>query len=190
MRTQQFTHLGKRDLVFLLEITNRSLSIRTEQEFRELMLSLEHILPLEGVVTGLSKLSPGKMPGEETRIINISYPPEWLNLYLENRYLAIDPIVRNHVGQFKPQIWSQTFKTLTSLKEKKFFAQAKAFNLDEGLTVGQPCRHTSIASLFSFQGRQIVSHPRHVAILKYLTPFLHDSLMVLSSAPAPSQITH
>ncbi len=180
MPTQQLAHLGKRDLIFLLETANRSLSVGAEQEFRELMFSLGHILPLEGVVTGLSRLEPGEILGKEINIVNINYSEEWLAIYIKNRYLAIDPVIRNHIGRFKPQIWSQTFKTITSPEEKKFFAQAKAFNFDEGLTVGHSCRRTSTMSLFSFQGRRIVSHSRHIAVLECLTPLLHNALVAFS----------
>ncbi len=182
-RLTRLTNLGKRDLVLLLETVNHSLSIRTEQEFRELILSLERVLPMEGVVSIMSKLAPGSNPEKAAHIINIGYPDEWLKLYLDNQYAAIDPIIRNHIGQFKPQIWSQTFKKNTTPAEKAFVDQAREFNLDEGLTLGHVCRRTSVASLLSFQGHQIVSHPRHVAVLEYLTPYLHNSLATLSLAP-------
>ncbi|HCA27533.1 MAG TPA: hypothetical protein DEP05_07850, partial [Betaproteobacteria bacterium] len=155
----RLANLGKRDLVFLLETANRSLSIRTEQEFRELVLGLQQILPMEGVISVMSRLTPGSDPEKAAHIVNLGYSDEWLKLYFDNQYAAIDPIVRNHIGRFKPQIWSQTFKKATTPDEKAFVAQAREFNLDEGLTLGHACRRTSIASLLSFQGRQIASHP-------------------------------
>lgn len=173
-------YLDKRELLFLLDFIDRSLAVRTPEEFRRLLLSLHDIVPAEGIVSGVARIDSNGNVKEIANIVNASFPHEWLSHYLENGYIHIDPIARNHFGRYLPQIWSETFAKASSDAEKAFVDEARSFGLENGFTWGAKSGRSTSASMFAFQGQELASHPRHMALIEYLTPYLHNSLTSLS----------
>ncbi|MEW5943705.1 MAG: LuxR family transcriptional regulator [Pseudomonadota bacterium] len=180
--------LGKKELLHLLEFIERCRMVQTPEEFRRLLLSLHDIVPAEGIVSGLVRTDSNGNFKEIENVVNASFPYEWLSRYLENGYIHIDPIARNHFGRYLPQIWSDTFARAASDIEKAFVGEAKSFGLENGFTSGAKSARSMSASMFAFQGRELASHPRHAALLEYLTPYLHSSLASLSRYPSSSAV--
>ena len=172
---QKLTQLPKRELLYLLELIHRSLTICTDEGFRNILLSIKHLIPAEDIVAGLARLNRKTQDIEVKRIINVSYSPDWLALYMERRYFLVDPILKNHYKNYGIQIWSETYKRHSTLPERDFINHSQDFGLINGVSLGVPSSSLS-GSLFSFSGRNIPRHPRHQAILEYLVPHLHAVL--------------
>lgn len=172
---QNLSHLSKRDLFFLIELISRSLTIQDDEDMRNLLLSAKQLIPAEDIVAGLAIMNVKNQDLEVKRIINVSYSPDWLTLYMERKYFLTDPVLQTHYRTFQPQIWSETYKKYSSPAEKEFISHSHDFGLMNGVSLGVASSSTGW-SLFSFSGRTLTRHPHYLALLETLVPHLHAAL--------------
>lgn len=172
----KLSQLSKRDVLFLLELINRSTTTHTDEEMRNLLLCTKHLIPAEDIVAGLACINIQSQVIEVKRIVNVSYSPDWLTLYMDRKYYLIDPVLKTHYKHFGTQIWSETYKKHSSPSEKDFIKHSQDYGLINGVSTGTSSSSTA-GSLFSFSGRNVPRHPRHLAILEYLVPHLHAVLV-------------
>jgi len=165
--------LSKKDAVYLLELIYASLSCNNEEKLRELIGKLKYLIPFEFALCGF-----GEMTNDYTvdpyNIINITYPSEWLELYVAQRFDKIDPIVRENCLNFKLQYWADTYKKYRVPKE--FISHAEDFGLRSGYTDGLRNFKGDKGSLFSFAGMSIKRDSRTEVILEHIIPHLHQAL--------------
>ncbi|MEQ9847105.1 helix-turn-helix transcriptional regulator [Pectobacterium brasiliense] len=76
----------------------------------------------------LNKKNPSEM------IIISSYPDEWVNLYKENKYQHIDPVVLASFNKISPFSWEKSLVINTRLQLAKIFALSKKYNIINGYT--------------------------------------------------------
>ncbi len=179
---QKLSRLSKSDLVSLSVIANRSLSIRTRKEMEKLLREVSDLVPTTGILSGYASDDPRNFSALDPNcIVNGGFPSTWLSLYLERGFHLVDPVFRKHFGDYETQFWSQTYRTVTRKEEKSFIDCARNFGLDEGVTMGQ--RHSFLKSgtCFSFSGREIHRHERHMILLECLLPHLHVAISKLFS---------
>lgn len=169
--------LTKHELVTVLELIHASLNINTEEEFRSLLTRLTALIPCSHIIIGLGKIDSYTRFQGFLKMVNVSYPLDWVDLYMKEDYAKIDPILRSHFGRFLTQIWSETYRQATSLPEQKFIRNAEAFRLSEGITLGVACHRSGAGSVFSFAGPSMPDHVRHTTLLEHLIPHLHVALM-------------
>lgn len=76
----------------------------------------------------LNKKNPSQM------IIISSYPDEWVNLYKENKYQHIDPVVLASFNKISPFSWEKSLVINTRLQLAKIFDLSKKYNIINGYT--------------------------------------------------------
>ncbi|ATV44579.1 autoinducer binding domain-containing protein [Pectobacterium sp. CHL-2024] len=76
----------------------------------------------------LNKKNPSEM------IIISSYPDEWVNLYKENKYQHIDPVVLASFNKISPFSWEKSLVINTRLQLAKIFDLSKKYNIINGYT--------------------------------------------------------
>lgn len=179
-----YSQLTKRELAAILAVIHKSLAVNTDKQLQELLLEVRRIVPCGEVICGLARTDQQGRLEEVLKIVNASYPADWMTLYLREGYVAVDPVVRHHFGRFGTQIWSDTFRHAVTKPEIEFIGQAGSFGLSQGITLGvHDGRHLK-DSLFSFAGRAMAEHHRHALILEHLVPHLHVALIrTLGAAP-------
>ena len=182
---QKFSRLSKSDLVSLSETAYRSLSIRSREDMENLLREVANLVPTTGIVAGIPSADPRRVPALETgRIVNGGFPRSWLSLYLEQGFHLVDPVFRKHFGEYGSQVWSQTYREVTRKEEKEFIDCARNFGLGEGVTMGYRPPFRTAGSCFSFPGREIPRHERHMVLLECLLPHLHGAISKLFSPPS------
>jgi len=184
----KLSHLSKRDLLFLLELINRSTTTHTDEEMRNLLLCTKHLIPAEDIVAGLATINDKNQDLEVKRILNISYSPDWLALYMERKYFLRDPVLQTHYKTFQSQVWSETYKKHSSPAEKDFISHSRDFGLINGVSLGVATSSTG-GSLFSFSGRAISRHPQYLAILETLIPHFHSALSRVATLEKSTDIS-
>jgi hypothetical protein len=147
----KLSHLSKRDLFFLLELISRSLTVQDDEDMRNLLLSAKHLIPAENIVAGLAGINIQSQVIEVKKIVNVSYSPDWLALYMERKYFLIDPILQTYYRTFQTQIWSETYKKYSSPAEKEFISHSRDFGLMNGVSLGLASSSTEEV-YFLFQG--------------------------------------
>lgn len=165
--------ISKEDAICLLELIHSSLSCTKEEEFRKLIGKLNCLIPFDFAVCGLAQADPdGRVKSYET--VNISYPIEWLNIYLTRKYHQVDPIFKCNFKNFGLQYWSDTYKRITP--PVKFMSDAESFALRKGYTYGVKNLKGTEGSLFSISGMSIECHPCIDVMLTLIIPHLHQAL--------------
>ena len=179
--------LTRLELQDMLEISHDALGICSDQKLHDLLLRVRKLVPCENIIAFLGETdNHGTLKGV-AKLVNAGYPAEWLGSYLENGYTAVDPVLNTHFRQFKPQLWSKTYQGAESDAELNFIEHAGSYGLTEGATLGQRDHTETLGSLISFAGVDMGEHPRHMAVLAYLTPHLHIALMRTAFAQSDSR---
>ena len=132
------------------------------------------LVPVDGIAA-VTAVTDQRGHVQKNRVVNISYPSEWIEIYERHHYTEIDPIVKRHFATFELQKWSETLARASSETDHNFWEEAKRFGLSSGITIGMPDARNLRASLFSFCGSGMEHDPRHLLILKYILPHLHEA---------------
>ncbi|MDE8743360.1 LuxR family transcriptional regulator [Pectobacterium polaris] len=90
--------------------------------------NLEHYDGIKFSFMVLNKKNPSEM------IIISSYPDEWVNLYKENKYQHIDPVVLASFNKISPFSWEKSLVINTRLQLAKIFDLSKKYNIINGYT--------------------------------------------------------
>lgn len=165
--------LSKKDANRLLELIRASLSCVTEEEFRTLVDDLKKLIPYAHATCLMAETDQqGGVISYE--VVNISYPSEWVEHYIEHGLEHIDPIVCQHFKQYRLQYWEDTY--LQSESAEEFKRAAEAFGLRQGYSCGQQNIAGRRGSLFSFAGEHLQRDLRTETILWHMVPHLHQAL--------------
>ncbi|MBI5199011.1 MAG: LuxR family transcriptional regulator [Nitrospirae bacterium] len=138
------------------------------------MNGLNCLIPYDFAICGLAKMNYNSMI-KSYDIINISYPAEWLDLYIRRKFHQIDPIVKENFSNFRLQYWADTYKRYSPPKD--FLCRAEDFGLKEGYTSGVRNPQGSRGSLFSIADKSMKPYLRTEAILEHIIPHLHQTLI-------------
>jgi DNA-binding CsgD family transcriptional regulator len=166
-------YLSKQDLVDILTLINKSLSCADEECLRELILGLHCLIHFDFAICGLAeKNEEGAL--ESYDVLNISYPHQWLGLYIAREYHRVDPIVKRNFSDYGLQHWRETYRLCRP--PKGFLNAAEDFGLKEGYTMGGRNLMGDQGSLFSFSGASVECHPRTDTVLRHVVPHFHQAL--------------
>lgn len=167
---------SKQDTVSLLELIQASVACEREEQLKALINGMRSLLPFDSAVCSLVRTENGELT-DQCEVVNVSYPAEWLELYFENDFHLIDPILIENFTNFGVQYWSDTYRKYGSQKE--FISLAEDFELKGGYSCGVMDRTQNEGSLFSLAG-EVSDHPRNRLILDILVPHLHQALSHVS----------
>lgn len=174
--------LSRWEAVRLLELIEASRSCSDMERLKQLFNLLGDLLSFDMAVCGIARFdSTGVMNAQQ--IFNISYPEEWLSLYVERGFAATDPVVRAHLADFSAKIWSDAYRQWG--RPQPFFSLAEDFGIRNGYSFGAFSPTDRTASIFSLcVNRKNPAHTRK--ILDILAPHFHEALQ-RTKQPDPSQ---
>jgi LuxR family transcriptional regulator, quorum-sensing system regulator CviR len=184
MRTGEL--LSTEDVALLLDLIHASLSCSSEDELSGLITDMNYIIPFEFAICGYG--TNNRRNRDIYRLINVSYPQQWIEHYVSTGLDQRDPIVRENSVNYAVQYWADTFKKYDD--SQPFIIKAADFGLRSGYAYGLKNPNGDKASLFSFAGRSMKRDPRTELILEHLIPHLHQafSRVVRNRNTAQSQI--
>lgn len=165
--------LSRKEANALLEIVDVSLRSNSGEDLRRLVLSLQDLIPFEFALCALSGTKFISL--DPHRIINVSYPVSWLELYISEQFDRVDPILAEHRLRFGLQYWSDSYKKHEG--HEQFVACAEDYGLKAGYSYGLKTESGNTASLFSFGGRLMKRRSRTCDILRRIVPHLHQALV-------------
>lgn len=158
-----------------MEFIDNSLKFSLDEPFSNLTNRIKLFIPHDYVLCGYVGIEK-KALSHVKKVVNVSYPKEWMKIYFKNNYQAIDPVLRTHFSTFKPQKWSKTYQKHSAI-DQKFFSTSHEFGLIEGLTHGVFEPKDSTGTIFSFAGPSIEPSNQQVACLQIIIPHLHQALI-------------
>jgi len=167
-------YLTKSELIVLLELIQSAVHCRTEAEFRGLVDGVKALFDYQFAVSALAQ------KGESGEILSydavtLSYPDEWAEIYVMNRFDRVDPIFRVSFSEFKLTYWEDAYRKYPPPKE--FVLAATDFGLKDGYVhgIGEPGGIGG--SAFSFAAPCLKREGRTEVILDILIPHLHEALV-------------
>lgn len=166
-------HLSKTDLSALLDFIYELTQCDAEESYKGLISGLKALLPFDYATSGLAKIDENGIK-ESFIIVNISYPGEWLDLYVKSNFNLVDPIVKENFTKFTIQYWPDTYKRHAPPKD--FVYGSNDFGLLTGYTNGIRNLRGTEGSLLSISGKSIEKSLRTEIILKNIVPQLHQTL--------------
>lgn len=186
---RKISRLSKSDLVSLSGYIYRIATVRKKEEMSDLLGGITNLLPTTGMVAGLPSNDPRHgFSLDVERFMNVSYPSSWLALYQERKLHLVDPVFQVHFEHFGMQVWSETYKRVSTPAAKKFIEVSRDFGLDDGVTLGLRSSCGG-GSTFSFAGSEIARHSRHLTILELLAPHLHSAISKVFREVPSSEIS-
>lgn len=164
--------LSHNDLAFLLDLIHSCLFCVTEEKLKDIVSELKCLFPYEYAVCALHKTDPSSVDVSKS-FINVSYPLEWCELYIEKEFDKVDPIVQESTTRQGIQYWSDTYERYDNAEVFKRYS--RDFFLSEGYSYGVTSLNGQQRSLFSFSGKEVERHPRTELILDYAVPHLSEA---------------
>jgi DNA-binding CsgD family transcriptional regulator len=177
-----FDCLSKRELQDFLEVLHYSMDAETDDDARQVLHMARKLVPGQSLIAGLIRFDQSIGSHQFSKLVNISYHPDWVSRYLKDGYADVDPVLLAHLETFRTQVWSNSYKTATCKREKEFIEEAKSFGLASGITSGSYDARRSIGSFFSFAGGSVEENRHYAGILECLSYYLHHVLV--KSAPS------
>jgi LuxR family transcriptional regulator, quorum-sensing system regulator CviR len=110
-----------------------------------------------------SPTEPWKIQG-----MNISYPSNWVNLYISKNYASVDPII--NVCRSGLLYWQDVYKELPPQKE--FHSQAQEFGLSNGFSHILKCNEGF--RLMSIAGGHLRNSKNITVLINSIAPHLHQ----------------
>ncbi len=186
--TRVFQDFSKQELQNFLEILHYALEAETEQDVTQVLVKVRKLIPYENIIATLLQVGSSTGAQQFSKVINVSYPEEWLSAYAKNRYYEVDPVLLAHLQSFSTQVWQDAFKSASTRKEMDFIDHAKSFDLEDGVTTGSLDPGKGYATLFSFAGGASGDGDRYAPVLDYLVHHLHQTLVRNAMAPTLNRV--
>lgn len=172
-------HMSKDEIASLLDIVQALTKLSTKEEFQSAAEELKSLVPYEYFTCVYAHMEDGRLCCPY-QVVNVDYPEEWVNIYMERNYHLTDPVVRENFSKFTLQYWADTYRAMGV--DKEFRATAEEFGLYSGYTSGIRDLAGNAGGLFSFAGRAIEKCERTSAIIEVVTPHLFQALKRITSA--------
>ena len=159
------------DGMLLLELVSDTIACSTVDKLKQLISKLNNLLDFDAAIFAVARITPTGGLGSHL-IINISYPAEWLEYYLNNKLYQIDPITREHFLHYSTQFWKDTYKKYDCSRD--FVSSAEEHGLKNGYTSSLKNHLGSESCLLSLAGVTSKSK-RSEYILNVITPHYHQA---------------
>ncbi len=156
-------------------IIDECVDIDSEEHFSSVINKINSLLEVDKSISLLGNISDDKF-NDFSDIVNVSFPEEWVNYYLNKNYNKIDPVLKKHFLNFQPQIWSETYSNFGKI-DKDFLQNSIDFKLINGITYGIKNKSENTGSLFTFSTESNQIPDTNIEIVKILVPHLHQALI-------------
>ncbi len=190
-------NLTKKDLLILLDLITDALNCRDEDSFKILIFRLQTLFEFESSFCGYAKVAD-VLTNENAHgsVININFPPAFLERYLSKNYHLIDSVAQAYFQTLEIQNWRNAEDRYPEHAGNIVTQEARDFGLLDGMTYGSIFPSSGYATSLSFAGKHIANEDRTRTILKYAIPhlsqalqrILHSSLNTKNSSLTPTEI--
>ncbi|WP_081527328.1 LuxR family transcriptional regulator [Chromobacterium violaceum] len=169
----------------LLEWIHMAGHIETEGELKAFLDNILSQAPSDRIILVLGRLNNQNQIQRMEKVLNVSYPSDWLNQYSQENFAQHGPIMRIHLGQ-GPVIWEERFSRAKGSEEKRFIAEASSNGMGSGITFSAASDRNNVGSILSIGGKEPGRNAALVAMLNCLTPHLHQAAVRIANLPPAS----
>jgi DNA-binding CsgD family transcriptional regulator len=172
--------LRKQDLLNILNIVHDCIDIQDTDDMKATLDRFSEIVPFSAaVMCGIEK-SQSVNRVFFSDIVNHSYSDQWGDIYFENDFIEVDPVVNYSLNTRHSFTWSTAFKTLDTQNRKahEFVTMASDYHLHDGLAhlVGDRENGTLLSLAIQHPDIQYYSQ-----LVDHVTPHLHEAMQRISA---------
>lgn len=170
--------ITKRDAIALLELIHECVSCDDEERFRVIIGKMQALFSHDYAISVMAETGKdGILKSYDA--MNLSYPSEWIAMYIAQREHEHDPVLRANYQNFRLQYFEDILKQYDYPKDRK--AVANDFGIVDGYVHGVRYPSGCGGSMFCFAGRKMDRDKRTEIILELLTPHLHEAFLRIIS---------
>ena len=169
--------LGTTDYHNLLSHICGCLEQKSDKSVLSLLSFVQNLVDFEHAVVSQFNNSTSKR--EISNVVNHSYDPNWIDVYLQEEYINVDPVISQGVNCHKPFVWS--VEKNVSQHRHQFYNAAQDFGMNSGVayvyeyTQQQQYDSRTIVSLTNVKTQQQVTA---IYLLKMITPVLNEVMAI------------
>jgi DNA-binding CsgD family transcriptional regulator len=174
MKQDLENQLAKNELVELLSLSQNCLRCNDRGTLKDLVVTLGKLIYFEfancayaDMLRSLSGANP------EIDVLNISYPEDYLDLYVKNNLHLTDPVMLELVKKHQPVHWKDVDKIYGT--DNSAANLAFEFNMNDGWAHGVVYPDDLDCSYFFFGGPHAENGLRTRTILEYIIPFYAEA---------------
>lgn len=183
--------IRKQDLLSVLNIVHDCLDIQDTDGMKATLDRFSEIVPFSAAVMCSIEKSPGTNRVYFSNVVNHSYNDQWGEIYFENDFIEVDPVVNYSLNTNHSFAWSTAFKKLDTQNRKalEFVTMAGDYHLKDGFahTVGDRENGTLLSLAMERADNQYYSQ-----LLNHVTPHLHEAMQRIAARntdPALPELT-
>lgn len=163
-----FSQFEKDELTTILDIIHSAANCHSVDGITKITARVKDLI---GAEKGI--ISIGDKDGNIVRVINHSYPMEWLERYVAEGFIEIDPVIRYNIEIGKTALWKEATAIYNSDDNKRLMEMASKYGLNYGIVSGI---ENYKGTVFSFASATDDFTEYHKLIIDILTPHLHNAL--------------
>lgn len=169
-----FSRFSKDEIVGILDIIHSAANCNSVEGITEITARVKDFIGAEKGIIAI-----GDKDGNIVRVINHSYPVEWLEMYIKEDFVSIDPVMRYNVEIGKTALWKEATALFNSDDNKRLMSMASEYGLNYGIVSGI---ENYKGTVFSFASSTDDFTEYHKNIIDILTPHLHQALKRICTA--------
>ena len=180
LNTLKIMDIRKKDLLSILNVVHDCVDIQDTGDVKATLDRFSEIVPFSAaVICGIEK-PPGISRVFFSDIVNHSYSDQWGEVYFENDFIEVDPVVSYSLNTNHSFTWSTAFKNLDTKNRKthEFVTMASDYHLKDGLAhlVGDRENGTLLSLSIEDANNQYYSR-----LLNHVTPHLHEAMQRINA---------
>jgi DNA-binding CsgD family transcriptional regulator len=179
-----FIGFSKRELQQTLEIVHYCYTSQTNEYTHRALTLAQTLLPCDKIVAAGGSLSPEGLDQDQANVINVSYPRPWLERYLTNRYIGIDPVALTWMKSQQTTVWNHTITKQNMVIEQEFMEEARGYGIANGIIGGTIDPRSGRISFVAFAGGAGKDNLRYKDVADYISSCLHFALTKNIPVPA------
>lgn len=183
-----FVGFSKRELQQTLEIVRYCYTPQTNEDTHRALTLAQTLLPCDKIVAAAGPLSPEGLDQDQANVINISYPLPWLERYLNNRYIGIDPVALTWMKSQQTTVLNHEITKQSMVIEQEFMEEARGYGIANGIIGGTIDPRSGRISFVAFAGGADKDNLRYRAVADYISSCLHYALTKNIPVPANEPI--
>jgi|GEM_PF-1192269 len=158
--------------------------IETENDFKLYLDYLQAQLPTKHMVVTLGRINQHQQLQRVEKVVNVSFPQDWVEHYLSNNYISCDPVLRSVMGQ-GPIHWADKFARAKGRQEKQFIQELTSIGMGSGISFSALSERQNLVCVMSVTGTEIGKDSQLMDILNSLLLHLRQAAgRVANLAPA------
>jgi len=172
--------IRKQDLLGVLNIVHDCIDIQDSDDVKAALDKCSELIPFSAAVMCGIEQSQSVQRVLFSDIVNHSYNDKWGEVYFENDFIEVDPVVNHSLTTQQSFTWSSAYQKLDTQNRKalEFVTMANDYHLKDGLAhmVGDRESGTLLSLAIDHPNNRYYSQ-----LLNHITPHLHEAMQRINA---------